>query len=93
MKKILFNNIYNLNCIDGMKLISKNKIDLVITDPPFAINFKAKKANYNRTESRVIEGYNEILPEDYYDFTLQWMSEIFRIFKRFWKHVCLFRME
>ena len=64
-----------------MKLISKNKIDLVITDPPFAINFKAKKANYNRTQSRVIEGYNEILPENYYDFTLQWMSEIFRILK------------
>ena len=81
MKKISFNNIYNLNCIEGMKLISKNKIDLVITDPPFAINFKAKKANYNRTQSRVIEGYNEILPENYYDFTLQWMSEIFRILK------------
>ncbi|MEE3213028.1 MAG: site-specific DNA-methyltransferase, partial [Thermoproteota archaeon] len=31
MKKILFNNIYNFNCIDGMKLIPKNKIDLVIT--------------------------------------------------------------
>ena len=53
----------------GMKLIPKNKIDLVITDPPFAINFKAKKANYNRTASRVLSGYNEIKPEDYYDFT------------------------
>ena len=81
MKKILLNDIYNLNCIDGMKLIPKNKIDLVITDPPFAINFKAKKANYNRTQSRVLEGYNEISPENYYDFTLKWMSEVFRILK------------
>jgi len=56
MKKIEINKIYNQNCIDGMKLIPKNKIDLVITDPPFAINFKAKKANYNRTASRVLTG-------------------------------------
>lgn len=81
MKKISLNNIYNYDCINGMKSISKNKIDLVITDPPFAIDFKAKKANYNRTQSRVLEGYNEILPEDYFDFTLDWMSQIYRILK------------
>jgi site-specific DNA-methyltransferase (adenine-specific) len=81
MKKIEINKIYNQNCIEGMKLIPKNKIDLVITDPPFAINFKAIKANYNRTSSRVLSGYNEIQPEDYYDFTFAWMSEVFRILK------------
>ena len=64
-----------------MKSISKNKIDLVITDPPFAIDFKAKKANYNRTESHVLEGYNEVLPENYFDFTFNWMSEVYRILK------------
>ena len=37
-----------------MKLIDKNKIDLIITDPPFAINFKAKKANYNRKGSLML---------------------------------------
>ena len=41
MKKIEINKIYNQNCI-APTLIPKNKIDLVITDPPFAINFKAK---------------------------------------------------
>lgn len=64
-----------------MKSIPKNKIDLVITDPPFAINFKAKKANYNRISSRVISGYNEITPEDYYDFTFSWMNEVYRVLK------------
>ena len=48
MQKIAFNKIYNKNCLEGMKSIPKNKIDLIITDPPFAIDFKAKKANYNR---------------------------------------------
>ena len=81
LKKIEFNRIYNMNCISGMTLISDKKIDLIITDPPFAIDFKAKKENYNRTASRVIAGYNEIKPEQYYDFSFQWMSEAFRILK------------
>ena len=64
-----------------MKAIPDEKIDLVVTDPPFAINFKAKKANYNRTSSRVLSGYNEITKENYYEFTLNWMSQCFRILK------------
>jgi len=64
-----------------MKAIPDEKIDLVVTDPPFAINFKAKKANYNRTGSRVLSGYNEITKENYYEFTLNWMSQCFRILK------------
>ena len=75
------NKIYNQDCIEGMKTIPDEKIDLVVTDPPFAINFKAKKANYNRTASRVLSGYNEITKENYYEFTLNWMSQCFRILK------------
>ncbi len=81
MKKIEINKIYNMNCIDGMGLIPKNKIDLIITDPPFAINFLATKANYNRISSRVMQGYNEIKSVDYYDFTYDWIKEAFRILK------------
>ncbi len=81
MKKTELNNIHNIDCLKGMSLLSDKKIDLIITDPPFAINFKAAKANYNRTASRVINGYNEIKPEDYYDFTYSWMVEAYRILK------------
>ena len=59
----------------------ENKIDLIITDPPFAIDFKATKQNYNRTASRVMQGYNEIKQKDYYDFSVNWMSQAFRILK------------
>jgi site-specific DNA-methyltransferase (adenine-specific) len=71
-----------MNCIGGMKFIPPNKIDLIVTDPPFAIDFKATRQNYNRTASRVMQGYNEIKQKDYYDFTLQWMSGAFRILKK-----------
>src|SRR3989337_2981783 len=62
-------------------MMKLKKIDLIITDPPFAIDFKAKKENYNRTASRVIAGYNEIKAAQYYDFSFQWISEAFRILK------------
>ena len=76
------NKIYNKDCIIGMKTIPDETIDLVVTDPPFAINFKAKKANYNRIASRVLSGYNEINVEDYYKFTNNWMRQVKRILKK-----------
>ena len=82
MKKFSVNKIYNNDCIDGMKTIPDKTIDLVVTDPPFAIDFKAKKANYNRTASRVLSGYNEIKVKDYYDFTNAWMNQAYRILKK-----------
>jgi len=82
LKKFSLNKIYNQNCIDGMKDIPDNKIDLVITDPPFAINFKSKKSNYNRIASRVLPGYNEIESKDYYNFTYNWMNQINRVLKK-----------
>lgn len=81
MKKVEFNKIYNMDCIIGMKGIPNDTIDLVVTDPPFAIDFKAKRNNYHRTASRVIEGYSEIPKEKYYNFTLKWMEEIYRVLK------------
>jgi len=81
VSKLLYNQIYNMDCIDGMRDIPGNSIDLIITDPPFAIDFKAKRSNYHRTQARVIDGYYEISKENYYDFTYKWMSEAFRILK------------
>lgn len=77
----IVNTIHNSDCIQGMKEIPDNKIDLIITDPPFAINFKAKKANYNRRPELVLEGYKEITRNNYLDFSLDWISQAKRILK------------
>ena len=77
----IINEIYNIDCLEGMKQLSNNTIDLVITDPPFAIEFKSKRSNYNRTQSRVLEGYQEIPKEKYHEFTPQWMKEVYRVIK------------
>ncbi len=69
------------NCIDLMAEMPAECVDLIITDPPFAIDFKASRANYNRTESRVLAGYNEIEGHDYQSFTLDWLSQATRVLK------------
>ncbi len=70
-----------MDCLEGMRLIASGSIDLVITDPPFAIDFKAKRSNYNRTSSRVLNGYNEIPKQHYYTFSYQWMKQVMRLLK------------
>ncbi|MHB1005336.1 MAG: DNA-methyltransferase [Chloroflexota bacterium] len=64
-----------------MRTLPAACVDLVVTDPPFAIDFRARRANYNRTYSRVLEGYNEIQQDDYSDFTLAWLTEVRRLLK------------
>lgn len=35
---IPLNTIYNMDCLEGMKQLEDNSIDLVLTDPPYGIN-------------------------------------------------------
>jgi site-specific DNA-methyltransferase (adenine-specific) len=78
---IEIDHIYLMDCREGMKAMRAGCVDLIVTDPPFAIDFRAKRSNYNRTHSRVLEGYNEIPKEEYYEFTLSWMREAYRVLK------------
>lgn len=41
--KIENNTIYNMDCIEGMKLIPDNSIDAIVTDPPYELGFMGKK--------------------------------------------------
>ncbi|HDP33606.1 MAG TPA: site-specific DNA-methyltransferase [Candidatus Hydrogenedentes bacterium] len=76
---ILVNNVYHMDCIEGMKRLAPGAIDLIITDPPFAIDFKAQRANYNRSRRRVLGGYNDVRAAEYLDFTRAWMSQAWRV--------------
>ena len=44
------NEIYNIDCMEGLKLINDNSIDLVIIDPPYLLNINNVKnfSNMNR---------------------------------------------
>ena len=75
------NTIYNKDCISGMKEIEDCSIDLIIADPPFAIEFKSVRANYNRNDALVIGSYREVQEKAYEDFTKNWIEESTRVLK------------
>ena len=81
------------DCIALMSEMPDECVDLIITDPPFAIDFKATRHNYNRKGDRVLQGYNEIAGSDYLAFTLDWLSAATRGPKGFWQYVYLFGLE
>ena len=51
MKKIikkeeLINKIFNESCLDTMKRIPDNFVDVVITSPPYNMNLRIRKGEY-----------------------------------------------
>ena len=60
--KIELNKIYNESCIDTLKRIPDDYVDLVITSPPYNINLRIRKGEYC---SRQI--VKEISRNDYYN--------------------------
>ncbi|MBR9679687.1 MAG: site-specific DNA-methyltransferase [Candidatus Altiarchaeota archaeon] len=79
--KLETNKIHHGNCIELMKNLPAGSIDHILTDPPFAIEFKAKQLSYNRKLGNVLKGYGEISQDKYLDFSLSWMREAFRVLK------------
>ena len=54
------NKIYNMDCMDGLKLIENNSIDSVVTDPPYEIGFMNNKWDNNGI-SNSVEFWKEVL--------------------------------
>jgi len=70
---------YN-DCVEGMKNIPDESVDLVIADPPFGLSFNGKESIYNRDHRFVKDGYKEI-DGDYEEFSIRWIRELPRIMK------------
>lgn len=43
MEKIELNRIYNEDCLEGMKRIPDNSVDLIVTDPPYKLTSGGQK--------------------------------------------------
>jgi site-specific DNA-methyltransferase (adenine-specific) len=69
------------DCVSLMKGIDDGSIDSIVTDPPFGLGFSGKEGFYNRDKDLVIEGYEEVDPEDYLGFSRKWISEACRVLK------------
>ena len=71
--------LYEGDALTLLPQIPDGSVDLIVTDPPFAIDFKAQRLNYNRNGSNVLEGYQEIPEEEYGEFTRRWIAEAERV--------------
>lgn len=63
------NKIYNEDCIEGMKKLPSNSVDLVLTSPPY--NLSIEYAEHNDSMDL----------KNYYEWCEQWLSECFRVLK------------
>lgn len=70
------NKIYNEECIEGMKKMSDNSIDLIVTDPPYLVNYKTnrRKNKEHRFTKAILNDNNEQLIIDY-------INECYRVLK------------
>jgi len=76
-----YNKIFYEDCIEGMKKIPAESVDLIIADPPFGLKFNGKESIYNRDSNLVLEGYQEVKQSEYYNFSKAWISELPRLMK------------
>ena len=77
------NACYCMNCLDGIKQMADETLDLVFADPPFSIkNGATHTKDYNRNGDLVIEGYKEVPLEEYESFSNNWISAIYPKLKK-----------
>ena len=81
--------ILNSDCIKGMKALPDNCVDLVIADPPYnlsksgdwkwdnSVSLAGMGGNWNITN----ENWDNMSLDDYFNFSLAWLSEVKRILK------------
>jgi site-specific DNA-methyltransferase (adenine-specific) len=61
--------IINGDCVEVMKTLPEGCIDMVVTSPPYCAGIK-------------YDVYNDSIPMDeYWKFTIDWLSEVFRVLK------------
>lgn len=80
------NQIYNVDCIDGLKQLDDESIDLIITSPPYnkGINGKNNKGSkWNKTIDYNGDINNDSLPEEeYQQWQIDILNECFRVLKK-----------
>ena len=60
------NKIYNMDCLEGMKLLPSNSIDAIVTDPPYWLSFMGKKWDYDVPSKEIREEALRVLKPWWY---------------------------
>lgn len=73
---IELNKIYNEDCLEGMKRIPDGTVNLIVTDPPYLINYKT---NHRKTKDHKFS--NAIANDTRPEFITEYIKECHRIMK------------
>jgi len=60
------NTIYNEDCLEGIHKIKDGSIDLITTDPPYAIGTTSNGKKGNFTDNNLIKPFFDLLFKEYY---------------------------
>lgn len=89
MKTLDIDKIYDIDCIEGMKNLPTNSVDLIIADPPYnlskggawkwdnSVKLDGMGGNWNK----VMQSWDDYTLETYFEFTKAWLTEAKRILK------------
>ena len=78
--------IFNMDCLEGMKMIPDNSIDLIVTSPPYN-NFRNRRTQAGREEywkrtNIVYDCFSDkMTDEDYAEWQIKCINEMVRILK------------
>ena len=75
------NQIYNMDCLEGITQVESQSVDFLLTDPPFGIDFHKVGTQYNRKQKELGKIYHEVSADDYSQFTLNWVSKCWDVMK------------
>ena len=74
------NKLYNIDCIEGMKLLRDNSIDLIVTDPPYRVTARGNPGNTGGMLKKEIFMSGKVFKEN--DITPQeYIPEFYRVLK------------
>jgi DNA modification methylase len=71
------NQIFQKDCIEGLKEIPDNSVDLIVTSPPYnfgGFNREGKKSSYDCYDDNMTE-------EEYKEWTQNYFKELYRVLK------------
>ena len=72
------NKIYNENCLDTMKRMSDDFVDIVVTSPPYNIGKNRLNSGKNKNYNNYIDDLHK---DDYFKKTKIWIDEMIRVSK------------
>jgi len=84
------NKIHQGDCVEGMKKLEDNSIDLVIADPPYRTTQSETKKKWGKQVKELSNiksianfeaDWDKFTEKDYEEFTKEWIKEVYRVLR------------